>query len=428
MPQDAGPQDAGPRYAGAAPPPRDLRRPPDGPRVPLDPPTTPLVLTPPAPVAPIRATQAVGLVPVAEAVRADMLRRAEEYVGGLAGLDARSPEFGARVGEIAALGQGDIRTAAQQSNRMLDRTVRSLASGEGGAPARVGSSLVELRRTVEDLDPRPTPGRGARRLLSRLPGGRRLRDHVAAYASARDTLDRIVGALRSGQDELLRDNAALHTERSRLWDTMGKLQEYAVLTEALDDIVEQRVADAEAAGDPARADALRADVLFPVRQKHQDLLTQIAVCAQGYLAMDVVRRNNDELVKGVDRAATTTVSALRIAVMLSSALENQRRVTEQVRVLRSTTEGLIRGNAEMLATQSGEVQGIAADPAVGVETLRTAFGQIYATLDAIDAYKARATATMAATVESLTAELREAGARLDRTRSAEPPLDGGRPA
>ncbi len=125
---------------------------------------------------------------------------------------------------------------------------------------------------------------------------------------------------------------------------MGKLQEYAVLTEALDAAVERQIA--ETGGDrPAAGDALRADVLFPVRQKHQDLLTQLAVCAQGYLAMDVVRRNNDELIKGVDRAATTTVSALRIAVMLASALDNQSKVIEQVNALRGTTEDLIRGNA-----------------------------------------------------------------------------------
>lgn len=384
----------------------------------------PLVLTPPEPVAPVRAEQAAGLVPVDESVRTEMTRRATEYIGGLAGLDARSPEFTTRIGEIAALGQGDIRSAAQQSNRMLDRTVRSLA-GSGGADAqtRVGSSLVELRRTVEDLDPRDTPGRGARRLLARLPGGNRLRDHVAKYASSQATLNRIVGSLRGGQDELRRDNAALHTERTRLWETMGKLQEYVVLTEALDGAVEQRIAQA-AATDPAQADALRADVLFPVRQKHQDLLTQLAVCAQGYLAMDVVRRNNDELIKGVDRAATTTVSALRIAVMLASALESQRKVTEQVQVLRSTTEDLIRGNAEMLAYQSGEIQRIAADPAVGAETLRTAFQQIYRTLDAIDTYKVQATESMASTVESLTAELQQASAHLARSRSAGT-LDGG---
>lgn len=379
----------------------------------------PLVLTAPGPVAPVRREQAAGLVPLQDGVREEMTRRAGEYVGSLAGIDARSPEFAQRIGEIAGLGSADVRSAAQQSNRMLERTVRSLgSSGTGGdAQARVAGSLVELRRTVEDLDPRDTPAKGARRLLAKLPGGNRFRDHVASYASSQATLNRIVGVLRSGQDELRRDNAALHTERARLWETMGRLQEYAVLTEALDAAVGQRIAEAQAA-DPQQADALRADVLFPVRQKHQDLLTQLAVCAQGYLAMDVVRRTNDELVKGVDRAATTTVSALRIAVMLASALDHQRTVIEQVNALKGTTEDLIRGNAEMLSTQSGEIQRIAADPAVGAESLRTAFAQIYKTLDAIDSFKAQATENMAATVESLTGELQHASAYLARTRTA----------
>ncbi|MFJ5076970.1 toxic anion resistance protein [Streptomyces sp. NPDC088553] len=382
---------------------------------------TPLVLTPPEPVPPVRAEQASGLVPIDEATRTELSRRAAEYVGSIEGLDPRSPEFAGRIGEIAGLGAGEMRSAAQQSNRMLDRTVRSLGSSGGDARSRVGSSLLELRRTITDLDPRDTPGKGIKGLLSKLPGGNRFRDHVAMYASSQATLNRIVGSLRGGQDELRRDNAALQTERARLWETMGKLQEYAVLTDALDAAVEQRVATT---ADPAQADALRADVLFPVRQKHQDLLTQLAVCAQGYLAMDVVRRNNDELIKGVDRAATTTVSALRIAVMLASALENQRKVTEQVNALRSTTEDLIRGNAEMLAGQAGEIQRIAADPAVGAETLRTAFQQIYRTLDAIDTYKVQATESMAATVESLTAELQEAGAHLARSRRTGA-LEGG---
>ncbi|MEU5022959.1 toxic anion resistance protein [Streptomyces milbemycinicus] len=376
-----------------------------------------LVLTPPEPVAPVPKEKAAGLVPVEDSVREEMERRASEYVSTLAGLDARSPEFATRIGEITALGAGEMRGAAQQSNRMLDRTVRSLAQGDGDAQTRVSSSLVELRRTVEDLDPRDTQLKGARKLLSKLPGGNKLRDHVAKYASAQGTLNKIVGSLRGGQDELRRDNAALHTERIRLWESMGKLQEYAVLADALDTAVERQITAVEAT-DPTQADALRADVLFPVRQKHQDLLTQLAVCAQGYLAMDVVRRNNEELIKGVDRAATTTVSALRIAVMLSSALESQRKVTEQVNALRGTTEDLIRGNAEMLATQSGEIQRIAADPAVGVETLRGAFQQIYRTLDAIDTYKARATESMATTVEALTDELQQASAYLERTRSA----------
>ncbi|UQX02716.1 toxic anion resistance protein [Streptomyces sp. RerS4] len=395
---------------------------------PTPPEESPLVLTAPEPVAPVRREQASGLVPLRDGVHDEMARRAGEYVSGLAGIDARSPEFATRIGEITALGAAEMRSADRQSNRMLERAVRSLGSdGGGGADAqtRVAGSLVELRRTVEDLDPRDAPAKGARRLLAKLPGGNRFRDHVAKYASSQTTLNRIVGALRGGQDELRRDNAALHTERAALWETMGRLQEFAVLTEALDAAVEARIAEAGRT-DPGQADALRADVLFPVRQKHQDLLTQLAVCAQGYLAMDVVRRNNDELIKGVDRAATTTVSALRIAVMLASALDNQRKVVEQVNALKGTTEELIRGNAEMLSSQSGEIQRIAADPAVGAETLRTAFARIYTTLDAIDTFKVQATENMAATVESLTGELRAASAHLARTRTRTPgALEGG---
>ncbi|MEU7472217.1 toxic anion resistance protein [Streptomyces sp. NPDC044984] len=381
------------------------------------------VLTPPEAVTPVPREKAGGLVPVDDGVRADMAAKAAAYVEGLAALDARSPEFAGKVGEITALGAGEMRAATAQSNRMLERAVRSLPDKGGDARSKVAGSLVELRRVVEDLDPRDLPAGKGRTFLSRLPGGNKLRDHVAKYASAQGTLNRIVGSLRGGQDELRRDNAALQTERVRLWETMGKLQEYVVLTEALDTAVERHITGVEAA-DPAQADSLRADVLFPVRQKQQDLLTQLAVCAQGYLAMDVVRRNNDELIKGVDRAATTTVSALRISVMLASALDHQKKVVQQVDALRGTTEELIRGNAEMLATQSGEIQRIAADPAVGAETLRTAFQQIYRTLDAIDTYKVRATEAMAATVENLTSELRQASAYLERSRS-QGALEGG---
>lgn len=378
-------------------------------------------LTPPEAVAAVPRDKAGGLVPVDESVRTGMAQKAADYVAGLAALDARSPEFAGKVGEITGLGAGEMRTAAAQSNRMLERTVRSLPDKGGDAQSKVAGSLVELRRVVEDLDPRDLPAAKGRKFLSRLPGGNKLRDHVAKYASAQGTLNRIVGSLRGGQDELRRDNAALQTERVRLWESMGKLQEYVVLTEALDAAVERHIAGV---GEPETADSLRADVLFPVRQKHQDLLTQLAVCAQGYLAMDVVRRNNEELIKGVDRAATTTVSALRISVMLASALDNQRKVIEQVNALRGTTEDLIRGNAEMLATQSGEIQRIAADPAVGAETLRSAFQQIYRTLDAIDTYKVQATEVMASTVESLTSELQHASAYLERSRS-QGALEGG---
>ena len=45
----------------------------------------------------------------------------------------------------------------------------------------------------------------------------------------------------------------------------------------------------------------------------------MAVTVQGYLALDLVKKNNVERVKGVDRASTTTGSALRTAVTVGAA-------------------------------------------------------------------------------------------------------------
>ncbi|GAB3455914.1 toxic anion resistance protein [Streptomonospora sediminis] len=385
---------------------------------PLTPPDDDLVLTPPEPVEPVRPERAKTLVPIDDGKRAELAERAEGYVASLAGVDPRSPEFLTKIGDITGLGESEMRAAAQSSNRMLQRSVAALsgARGEGAdAQQRVGEGLVELRRTVEDLDPKDTGRSPGRKLLSLLPFGNSVRDLVSRYQSAETSLNRIVAALRSGQDELRRDNAALHNERARLWETMNRLQEYAVLAEALDAAVRERV-DAAEATDPDTAARLKSDVLFPVRQRNQDLLTQLAVCVQGYLALDTVRRGNDELIKGVDRAATTTVSALRVAVTLAQALANQKRVTQQVDALRSTTEDIIAANSEMIGAQSEDIQRIAADPAVGVETLRASFRRIYAAIDKIDHFKEQAVENMAITTEALRSELETATAYVERSR------------
>ncbi len=222
-----------------------------------------LFLTPPEPVAVVPAEKAETMIPLDDATREALARRARTYVDELAGLDPRTPEFTAKIGQVAGLGDGEIRASAQAANRMLNRSVAALAGARGDtadAQKRVAGGLVELRRTVEDLDPKDIGKVTGRRLVSKLPFGRSLRDFVSRYQSANVTINKIVIALRSGQDELRRDNAAIQNERAALWATMGKLQEYAVLASALDGAVERKIAET---ADEQRADALRADCCSP---------------------------------------------------------------------------------------------------------------------------------------------------------------------
>jgi uncharacterized protein YaaN involved in tellurite resistance len=54
-----------------------------------------------------------------------------------------------------------------------------------------------------------------------------------------------------------------------------------------------------------------------------------------------------------------------------------------------------------------------------MDTLRKAFDNVYATMDMIDTFKAKAVESMAITVDSLTAELDHAKTYLERTQESQ---------
>ena len=204
-------------------------------------------------------------------------------------------------------------------------------------------------------------------------------------------------------------------EKTALWEAMGRLNQYVYVAERLDARLAAAIAELEAT-DPDKARALRDDVLFYVRQKHQDLLTQLAVSIQNYLAIDILIRNNVELIKGVDRASTTTLSALRTAVIVSQALTNQKLVLDQITALNTTTSSLIERTSQMLKDNSAAIQEQAASATIGLPQLQAAFANIYATMDAIDAFKVEALDSMATTIGSLQTEVIKSQSYLDRVR------------
>ena len=185
---------------------------------------------------------------------------------------------------------------------------------------------------------------------------------------------------------------------------MGQLEQMIHIAKTLDQRLEAKAADLDSS-DPAKAKAIRESALFYIRQRTTDLLTQMAVSVQGYLALDLVKKNNVELVKGVDRASTTTVSALRTAVTVAQALTNQKLVLEQITALNTTTANIIDCTGEMLKNQTGEIHEQAASATIPIETLQRAFQNIYDTMDTIDRFKLKALDNMKKTVTTLTSEV-----------------------
>lgn len=364
----------------------------------------------PVAVSAIAPTRAAGLVPLKDQERAQLDAKVDSFIDELIATDAASPEFGKKVDALANLGATEIARAAAQSNRFLDRPTRAINKETG-----IGADLVQLRKIVEDLDPgRSGKLTGRKKLFGLIPlGGDKLRSYFDSYKSAQGNINAILGALKSGKDELLKDNIAVEDERAKLWDAMGKLEQMVHMSKVLDARLEEKAAELDVS-DPAKARAIRETALFYVRQRTQDLLTQLAVSVQGYLALDLVKKNNVELMKGVDRASTTTVSALRTAVTVAEAMTNQKLVLEQITQLNSTTAGIIDSTGELLKNNTATIHEQAASSTIPVETLQRAFQNVYQTMDAIDNFKLKSLEAMKTTVDTLSIEVEKSRAYVAR--------------
>jgi uncharacterized protein YaaN involved in tellurite resistance len=380
-----------------------------------------LVLEPPAPVEAVPTTKAEESVPINPADKAKLDAMVASYLDAVSSLDPHSQAFADKVKDIGKLGDDDIRASASVSNRLLEKPLAAMQNGGITETSEVSKSLLSLRRQVEDLDPAKQGDLfSPKKLLGLIPfgAGDKLRDYFDKYRSSQHQIDSIITSLYHGQDELQRDNAAIEQEKVNLWTTMGRLRQYAYLAQSLDEALTARVAAIEQS-DPERAKVLKEDMLFSVRQKHQDLLTQLAVSVQGYLALDVIRRNNNELIKGVQRATTTTVSALRTAVIVAQALADQKLVLDQITALNTTTSNLIESTSEMLRQQSTDINEQAASATIELSKLQAAFNNIYATMDEIDTFKLKALDTMQQTVTALSSEIDKSQAYIDRVRANE---------
>jgi uncharacterized protein YaaN involved in tellurite resistance len=378
--------------------------------------TPPESLTPPSPVTAIEPERAEGLVKLQAAKIEELDKKVDEFVNLILREQTQSEAFKTKISGVHTLANEEIRAAANISNRLLQQPVRAMNSGLFDEGSTISKSLVDLRRKIEELDPtRKANLLQPKKLLGLIPWGSSIQDYFRQYESAQSHLDAIIKSLYNGQDELRKDNAAVEEEKVNAWRIMERLEQYVYVGKKIDAAISAKLGELETS-DPEKARVVKEELLFYVRQKVQDLLTQLAVTVQGYLAMDMVRKNNLELIKGVDRATTTTVSALRTAVITAQALANQKLVLDQIGALNTTTSNLIEGTSSLMKQQAGKIHEQATSAAVDLDKLQLAFQNIYQTMDMVSNYKVQALDNMQKTVDVLTHEVDKSRAYLDRVR------------
>lgn len=382
----------------------------------LNPPAT---IVAPGPVKNVTPEQANNNIKLTEADHVSIQNTVDAEVKNLLNLDVHSDAFQQNLQRIANVAQDDIRASAAASSRLLDKPVRSMQNGNISEASPIGKNLLSLRRQMEKLDPARSDLKSGlkKKLLGIIPfgGGNKIEDYMNSYQSSKAQIDDIVTSLYRGKDEILRDNASIEEEKANIWNQMIKLRKYAEFTEKLDDALSEKIETLKQT-DPERAKIMQEEVLYSLRQRRQDIMTQAAVNTQGYMSMDLVRRNNQEMALAIERTTTTTMSALRTAVITAQALSTQKDVIEMVKGVNETTNSMILSTSKMLAQNANDIASISSSPTIKIETLQKSFDNVFAAMDTADTYRIKALESMKQTVDGLKTQIDRSNTYLDKTR------------
>ena len=295
---------------------------------------------------------------------------------------------------IEEFGADVVKKSADKNSIMKTRIGElSRAGGESGA---VANGLEALSRQMKDLDP------SGMDFVKKGPLGNLfnpVRSYFNKFKAADSVIGEIVESLDKGARTLRDDNTTLELEQASMRELTKQLNQKIALGQELDDYLTEQIGrQRDLYGDSEKVKFVEEEILFPLRQRMIDFNQMLAVNQNGILAMEVIRKNNYELIRSVNRAQTVTVAALNVAVTVAGALYNQKIVLEKVKVLNQATNDMIASTSRMLSTQGAEIQKQAMDSNIQVETLKEAFRETLGALDSINQYKQKALPQMKETI------------------------------
>ncbi|MFB4331287.1 toxic anion resistance protein [Paenibacillus sp. CR_12] len=295
---------------------------------------------------------------------------------------------------IDSFGISTMRSSSEKNALLQVQVGRLSKTGDEGG--EVAKGLTELQLQLKDLDPSVVDFAKSG-LLGMVFNP--LRRYFAKFQKADAVISDIIISLDKGKTVLKNDNTTLEIEQQTLRELTKKLQKEIQLGMLMDTEIESQVEAAKIRQESEdKIRFITEEVLFPLRQRVMDLQQMLVVNQQGIMAIEVVIRNNKELIRGVDRARNVTVSALKISVTVASALYNQKIVLKKIELLNETTNNLISATSKMLKDQGAAIHKQSLETSISVDTLKQAFTDVLSALDSISTYKQEALPRMRETI------------------------------
>ena len=373
--------------------------------------TSPLVLTPPEVITPVAPNQSMEAVPLKPEVKAAVAAQVDRFIDALVTEDIHSDAFKAKLDSAFRLGKEEASIA---SNLMTGRFMeRNFVGVESSAAFK---AIGELRGHLDELNPGKEGDLFSKqKILGIIPFGNKLQAYFRKYESAASQLNKSIEQIYTARDDMQKDEVEIESLRSKLWEAMQNLKAAIEFSQQLDTKIADKVVSLKVS-QPERAKAMEQEVLFYARQNLSDMLTQQAVCVNGYLALDVLKRTAREMQNGCTRVATTGMSALAVAQTVARATGNQIQVMDMLKGVSGTIENLIAESGKALNTHVERTAEFSSNPLLGIEKVKEMFDQTFRAMDAMDNFRSKAIETMGKNNQLMSEQVARAKTYMDKER------------
>jgi uncharacterized protein YaaN involved in tellurite resistance len=278
----------------------------------------------------------------------------------------------------------DIVKSIVRKSKFLAVSVGELSkvTGEGGG---VSKSLNDLEEELNGLNPKNVDftSKGFLGLFNPV------KKYFSRYQNSEIKISDIMLSLDRSKSGLKNDNITLKLEEKEIKENCQKLMDETSKLKYICDTLDNKLNEYKTQKREGNDDVkYLTETLFSLNQRLLDMQQTLLVSQQGLIAMEIIQKNNNELARGIDRAQTVTMLALRSSVLVAGALYNQKIALKKLDALNIVSDSALKETSRELKN-SNFMKSSSGTPSL--ESLQNSFDDAFKSLDEIKRYKEDAT-------------------------------------
>ena len=190
----------------------------------------------------------------------------------------------------------------------------------------------------------------------------------------------LIQKLEEEKEILNRDNITLELEIEQLRKLIEQINKEYEKGEDLKKDINAIIDKAKIENDKDKEQFYLQNVLIPLERKLFDIKQMAVVKEQSILAFEIIRRNNKQIIRNLEKIKNVTIEALNTAVIVAKSLYNQKLVLKKIEMIEKGTSDLFKGTAKSLKSQSKEIEKMSRPQ----DLLKNVFNKAFDTLNIVN--------------------------------------------